>query len=711
MTQDRTLPTRPSYALAWRQFTVDRRRTLRWLARDVALPTLVFLAPLLIIVLIQCQTFGCNLFLGWDSSTYAWWAVLVQEKGALTMVLQWNYPHLYVLLLSAFGSAIGSVSVAEHILPLLVSVPLGYSYYVLTMRLTSDRRLGLFSAFLGGISMATIEMVSDLQRNLLAFGVALPLGASIYWSFFVQTAKPKHVRYRALAIWLPFLFVVLATQVETYAVLSIALLLAFIASLKWSTFLRGMFLLIVPILLAIPVMIGYLLRYSTETSKLLPLGPSAEISWTWLYLSGFAIPLIGVGIVSLIRSAMNRNPIARYLSFWLFALVLLVPAAIVIHVPPTRLLFMVPTPVLLALAVPYVRLWVTSGWKSLREHGAWIGPSRSRLDANPGIAASSPDIKRWSLGLLVAFIIVATPVVLNTALNKDQFRPFINEADAVRLGDAGALVRQDGYRDAIIILYGERAAFYAPIYRAYFGLQVPDNLAYYGKLQFLYGLVDPMDVYVWRFNPAVETRYSANFRDEILTTIGAGGIPARPIVIAGGATYTAALSEIFLSRFERAPGIYIIPPGALTARDIDTWRLYAAADCFVCGQGSPNATEWSYAPTVLEYVNLSKSAAFDASYVLSLLQGWTNANLTIRFWDWPAALTSTSGASVALAPLEVYLDGRMVLNHQYADLGALNLSVPTGSLGPGIHRILVRSTSSDLGVAVQLDQLELAPSA
>lgn len=709
MTAERGLPTEPAYGSVWKRIVANHRFRAWRLARDIGLPILAFLGPLLVIVLIQCYSFGCGLFLGWDSSTYAWWAVLVQEQGAAAMVLQWNYPHLYVLLLSGFGSLIGSVSVAEHILPLLVSVPLGYSYFVLTMRLTYDRRLGLLAAFLGGVSMATVEMVSDLQRNLLAFGIALPLGASIYTDVFARTRSPKQLRNTALAVWLPLLFVVLSTQIETYAVLSITLLLAFASPRKWSTFLKGLLLVSVPVLLASPIMIGYLLRYGAETSKLLPSGPFDAISWTWLYLSGLAIPLIGVGIVSLARAARSHNPIARYLLLWLIALAILVPPAIAIHAPPTRLLLFVPVPVLLAIAVPNVSNWIEKTWKGLRGREARTALPRSDPHANPGPAPPLSERKRWSISLLLAFLIATTPVVVTTAMNKDQMRPYITEADVHRLGSASAFVHQDGYRNAIIVLYGESAAFYAPLYRAYFGIQVPDNLAFYGKLQFLFGLADPEQVHVWKYNPPVETTYSRNYRDEIIATIGASGISSRPVVIAGGKTYSAPPSETFLSRFERAPGIYVIPPGALTAVEIDTWRLYASSDCYVCAVGSSNATNWSHAPTVLEFVDLSGSAEFDATYVVSLVRGWGSANLTIRFMDWPATVRSTSGVDIVLGPLEVYFDGRLVASHQYAGRGPFVLSVPTGSLGAGIHRVVVKSASPGLGVAVGLDEIGLAP--
>ncbi len=710
MTGERALPTEPAYGSVWKRIVANHRLGEWPFARDVGLPILAFLGPLLVIVLVQCNSFGCGLLLGWDSSTYAWWAVLVQEKGAPAMVLQWNYPHLYVLLLSAVGSLLGSVSVAEHILPLLVSVPLGYSYFGLTRRVTNDRRLGLFAAFLGGVSMATVEMVSDLQRNLLAFGIALPLGASIYTDIFGRARSRKQLRNTALAIWIPLLFVVLSTQIETYAVLSIALLLAFASPRKWSTFLQGLLLVSVPVVLASPIMIGYLLRYGAETSKLLPGGPFEAISWTWLYLSGFAIPLIGVGIVSLTRLARSHNPVARYLVLWLIALAILVPPAIAIHVPPTRLLLFVPVPVLLAIAVPDVSNWIEKTWKWLRSREARIAPIRSDPPARPDSAPPFSERRRWAFSLLLAFLLAATPVVVTTAMNKDQMRPYITEADVQRLRSASAFVHQDAYRDAIIVLYGKSAALFAPLYRAYFGIEVPVNFAYYGKLQFLFSLPDPALAYVWKYDQRTEPSYSTNYRDEILTTIGAAGISARPIVVAGGATYSAAPSESFLSRFQRAPGIYIIPPGALTALEIDTWRLYAASDCFVCVQGSSVSTNWSRSPTVLEYVDLSSSAVFDSTYALSLVRGWGSGNLTVRFWDWPGSLPSPTGASVVLAPLEVYLDGNRILNHYYTDLGALSLSVPTGPLAAGIHRVVVKSGSSGMGVAVSLDDLNLAPS-
>lgn len=681
------------------------------IAREVILPISVFVGPLLGVVLLQCYTFGCHLFLGWDSSSYAWWAVLFQEKGPLTMVLKWQYPHFYVLSLSAFGSLIGSVNNAEHILPLLVSLPLGYAYYTLTVHLTSDRRLGLFACFIGGISMATIEMVSDIQRNLLALGIALPLGASIYLNIFAGAADPKRLRKTALAVWLPLLLVILSTQIETYGVLAITLLLACVSSLRWRPALQGVVLVTVPVVIASPLMIGYFSRYGAETTKLISFSPMVAVGWTWLYLSGFAIPLLGVGIFSLIRIARHYNPVARYLVFWLAALAILGPPAVLINVPPTRLLFFIPLPILLGLAVPVVGHWLARTGRALSAKIPRRGTSPLGAKSNPGPVESISKRTRATLTLVLAVLIVATPVVATTALNKDQLRPYVTEAEVERLWNAAGFVRQSGLGTAILVLYQGRAAVYAPLFRAYFGMQVPDHLVYYGKLQFLFTLPDPTLVYTWKYDERTESSYSTTFRDEILSTIGVSAIQSRTIVIAGGTTYSTAPSEAFLNRFERAPGIYVIPPGALTASDVDTWRLFATSDCYACAQGDAVQANWSQSPTVLQYVDLFNNTAFESTYAFSLVQPWRNGTLTIGFWDWPAVVRPMTGPNVTLAPLDVYLDGIRILNHQYGDFGALNITVRAGSMAAGIHRLRVTSGAPGLGVAVRLDNFKFVPSA
>jgi hypothetical protein len=157
--------------------------------------------------------------------------------------------------------------------------------------------------------------------------------------------------------------------------------------------------------------------------------------------------------------------------------------------------------------------------------------------------------------------------------------------------------------------------------------------------------------------------------------------------------------------------MYVIPPGSLSSLEVDTWRLFAASDCYACPQGKSVLANWSQSPSVLEYVDLSRTTSFESTYAFSLVQRWGNGTLTIGFWDWPAIVRPKGGPSITLAPLDVYLDGTLILDHHYGDLGGLNITVPTGALNAGIHRLRVTSASFGLGVAVRLDNFKIVPSA
>ena len=669
---------------------------------------IAFMGPLVAIVLIQFQEFGYGLLLGWDSSTYAWWATQVQQNGVLPTVVEWRYPNLYILILSGFGSLVGSVSFAEHVLPLIVSLPLGYSYYALTLRITNNRGLGLFAAFLGGVSMATIEMVSDLHRNLLALSIALPLGASIYMTLFAAVPPAKILRNRALAVWLPLFLVIAATHFETYVVLAVALLFACLSFWKLRRFFELLILLVIPIGLLLPVMSSYLTEYVSQNSKLLPFGPPEILAWSLLYFSGFAIPLMFVGFGSLYLAVRKQNPTARYLLVWLAALVLLLPLAIAIGAPPTRLIFFVPLPVLLAIAVPDIAHWLERVWRfvrlqsTMRTRGSGLRATRDRRLRHPRAG--------WPVVILVAVALVATPVVFTTAVHKDQLRPFVSEDAVQRLTRVGTFALAIRYPDPIIVLYGKQASLFASLYRAYFGMTVPNNLAYYGKMQFLLSLPNPALAYSWKYDSRTEMNYAMNFQNELLATVGKSGITSHPIVIAGGDTYDAFPSETFLGRFAKAPGIYVIPAGALSPLEIDTWQVYAAIDCFDCGGGIATPNTWSHAPIVLGYLDLSNSSAFGASYVVSLVRNWSGGNLRFSFWDFPDRVPAIGGGYVSLAPIEFYLDGNPVLSHSYQGAGAIELTAPTGPLAAGLHRISVKSTLPGYGVEVALDAFELIPS-
>lgn len=677
--------------------------------RHSVIGILIFLVPILVLEFVQCQSLGCSLFLGWDSSTYAWWATQVQANGAPTMVLRWSYPHFYVLLLSAFGSVLRSVELAEHILPIIVALPLGYASYRLTARLTGSVRLAWAAALFGGLSVSTIAMVADYQRNLLSFGIALLLGESIYTSLFGREQSPKRPWPASLAIWVPFMFVVLGTQIETYVALAVSVLIASVLSRKLIPCLRGVLTVLVPLALAAPIVYGYLMGYQSDTSNLLPFGLADFLWGIWIYLSGFAIPFILIGFVVLVRKGHSGDPTAGFLLSWLASLAVLVPIAGLVNVPAARLVPMVPVPIMMAISLPAIADWLKQTAGRLSRRGtetttALPGHTLGR-PANQPSATLTPKSASMALAVLLA----VAPLVATTLLTKDQLlNPYVRQGDVDQLWSAANLLHQLGYSNAVLVLYGADSAYYAPIYRAYFGMRFPENLAYYGKLQFLFSLPDPPTVYLWKYNPPSEGSYAAGYQHEIRSTIGLGGIESLPVVLASASTYAAVPSEIFLNRFRISPGVYVIPPGILTERDMDTWRLFAYGDCYQCLQGTPSATNWSDAPRTLSYADLSGTGLFDATYTLSLRRAWTSAEVSVRFWNWPLAY-SVNGTNGTLAPLQIYFDGTLAATHLYGGTGMFNLTIARGMTSAGVHRIELRSGSPGHGVEVEIDDLMFTP--
>src|SRR4029077_2200863 len=170
--------------------------------RTATIVTALFMIPLVTFSLVQYAQYGLNLFLGWDTSTYVWSAEVFYKEG-FQYLISLNYPNLYVLILAGFGSLMGSASLGERILPFIVALPLGYAYYLLTLEITTDKTLGYLGALLGGLTVNTLRLESDLHRNLLSFSLSMLLGTLVSYQLAQQPFSWRLQWKRALLVWLP----------------------------------------------------------------------------------------------------------------------------------------------------------------------------------------------------------------------------------------------------------------------------------------------------------------------------------------------------------------------------------------------------------------------------------------------------------------------------------------------------------------------------
>lgn len=347
-----------------------------WTGRVAALGNRVFLSKgfvavtfLLVVglVLLQYARWGFDTYLGWDSSYYVYFTVLINQFGLVPMLKQWSYPQLYVILLWGLGQLFGSANLAERILPFVWLGVLLVAYDRITFALTRDRRLTNLALLLTPLTLSTIVVFSTLNRTLMSF--ALSLVALLL----VSRLGPRLFRLRAANL---LLFVILlgvaSTELETYLVLGTSVILAFAFRRDLREFLEGVLFLAMPVLLILPLSLAFVVGYvpaQSFASEALALDPNTALIFA--AGSAFASPFLVLGIWRSYRKARSGDRLASFAVGWVMALALLlvVLLARIVEVPPVRVLYIVPAPVFLAMGVPEAEaLWQ----RVLRKRGRWL---------------------------------------------------------------------------------------------------------------------------------------------------------------------------------------------------------------------------------------------------------------------------------------------------------------------------------------------------
>ncbi len=414
----------------------------------------LFTVPLVLFSVIQYYSYGFDLFLGWDTSTYVWWAELFRDQGT-SFIVQNSYPNLYVIILSGFGNLVGQLSLAEKILPFIVALPLAFACYRLTLDITSDKTLGYVAALVGGLTINTLRLESDLHRNLLSFAVSMVLGAIVSTQIRNPTFSFRRQWKRVLLVWLPLLALVAYTQLQTYLVLSISLILLFAYTRKTVLTIEGILLVAVPVVIALPLISPYLLNYSGSVSLI---GLSSQppiniITEAFLYLGGLAVVWTIAGLVLIEERARAGSQSARFILMWLLTLALLFPVATLMGLPYDRFLYIVPIPIIVASGAKEVlhigsvlsRVgWLRTHMTKIREKTVW------------------KNLFPTGLGLLLLTLL------LTSSTAGSFLRPYVSQQDVNRIDQVASLIHQYGYSQPILVMYGPVASGVNTIYRAYF---------------------------------------------------------------------------------------------------------------------------------------------------------------------------------------------------------------------------------------------------
>jgi len=197
------------------------------------------------------------------------------------------------------------------------------------------------------VSLNFLRILADLNRNLLALALIV-----LYVPFFVKWKTG--INPTRAVISLAWLSLVAYTQVESYVLFSLTIIILVTRSMELRSFLTWTFLLAGPFLLELPLFVNFVLDYG-QTASLTPKTATTLNGFVaFAFLGGFLIPAVAVGVAISLKQYVKRGNL--FFGFWgvwssvALASVLL-PLSGILAFPPERALYLVPVGALLALAV------------------------------------------------------------------------------------------------------------------------------------------------------------------------------------------------------------------------------------------------------------------------------------------------------------------------------------------------------------------------
>jgi hypothetical protein len=305
---------------------------------------------MIVITLVQYVRYGTERFLGWDTPFYVYQTVVVDQLGLGPALQSWHYPHLYVVILWAIGKAVGNVALTERILPFFWLFLLLAAYQNIALGLTKSRFQANFAVILAGLSFNTVRVLADLNRQLMALSLALVLLVLL-----ARQSRSLFGLRKSNLVLHGLILAVAATQVETYVVLSLAIVLFAALAREIRPVLEALAFVSLPILLLSPLVFALAQGYPASIGF-----PQQELqldfSALFLFSAGSLItfPLAVLGAWRLFKSMGRERRLETVFGAWLLSLLLsfAVLATGIIELPAMRALYIMPVPILLVLGLP-----------------------------------------------------------------------------------------------------------------------------------------------------------------------------------------------------------------------------------------------------------------------------------------------------------------------------------------------------------------------
>jgi len=592
-----------------------------------------------------------GLYIGWDTPDYVRLGNDVLIYGPAYTIGQWHYPQLYVLSLALVGS-LASVDNAERVIPLVLGSILGIANYLITLRVSSDRKIAAIAAILTPLILGNLKLVGDSHRNLMAYAILL----SVLASGFPLDGTFKVFKNPKLAYVPIGVGIAAFTQFETFALFGMILVIASIIMRKYRMLLEAATLIGIPTVILFLLFPSYLLGYFGTPTLLFrnPINGWDLIFWTGGTILSLSLLILG-GIHVLYRTLRKPSLLVAVLFSW-FAVTMLIFWAIALKIIPLgvdyalRAAFVLPSAVLIALSFLPMTYIVQRLLKLLRPTCASIVRTK-----RPGS----------SLVVLMLVIVVIASSALVTSYNYGTYlQPYAPPSVTQELGVIRSIIGTNVFPEPVFVFQGA-SILYLGSYRSYVGAKIGPNFAYYGSLENLLAVKptnstssDPQiksmenfwgSAYFMELTTGFsKTSYSYYHKDMISNTTQ---LLSHPIVVITPDFYGKDL-PYYLLPFRIAQGVYVIPSGALNQSIMSPVRgprLFLSED----GRSTSIYSQFEY---------LDPNSSQTAVVTVSPSPGATNYNLTGFPSEWRFVSIYQSGYLSAPEVSPVRLNGEPALD-------------------------------------------------
>jgi len=447
---------------------------------------------------------------GWDTPFYAWDAKIVIQYGPWYLMQLQSYSKLYTELLAFVGFIIGSVVIAQRLLPVVLGMLEILLFMVISYQISKSVNVAGVTAILTPLSVGTLHLISEYHRNHLTYVLGLS-------TFLLLASKPGNAisKRRYLLVFL-LLLTMAATQFEAYALFSLILILAAFMIRDWKRLVTLVFCASLASGIIVLIFPDFLNRYiltPTATVVRMQLHPDYMnygylVFWTigsWLLL-----PIAFFGLVRLYHATRREETRAVSLPVFVLSTLLILFSFVFVHIRnldfnnfAARGILVIPIPIILALGIEPMAKVIRRASKKIKQK-----------ETNERNSTFKEKEKKTSKTTALLSVLI----ILSLALTSYEAAwiilvPYVQVSGYSKI----VAVRQylQNYTEAPIFMFNGSSLWNSDVYRAYIGIEIGEHLAYFGDLENLIELRptifqfhgDPERVYAWQIANFTSVRY------------------------------------------------------------------------------------------------------------------------------------------------------------------------------------------------------------